>query len=74
MYLVPLLQTKLCLKELDEHYKFFFYYSKFLLSLQDIVVCEICGSGSIPHLIAKCALCNAHEHRYSFISLNDNLA
>lgn len=31
---------------------------------QDIVVCEICGSGSNSHLIAKCARCNAYEHRY----------
>ncbi|CAL4914954.1 unnamed protein product [Urochloa decumbens] len=28
------------------------------------VVCEICGSGSAPHLIANCARCNAHEHWY----------
>ncbi|OEL36823.1 hypothetical protein BAE44_0002159, partial [Dichanthelium oligosanthes] len=33
--------------------------------LQGEVVCEICGSGSAPHLIANCARCNAHEHWYS---------
>nr|XP_034576743.1 uncharacterized protein LOC117840346 [Setaria viridis] len=32
--------------------------------MPDIVVCEICGSDSIPHLIAKCVRCNAYEHRY----------
>ncbi|CAN6294691.1 unnamed protein product [Urochloa humidicola] len=30
----------------------------------DNVVCEICGSGNLPHLIAQCARCNVHEHRY----------
>jgi hypothetical protein len=37
--------------------------------MQDIMVCEICGSGSRPDLIANCARCNAYEHLYSFISL-----
>ncbi|RLN39707.1 uncharacterized protein C2845_PM01G18160 [Panicum miliaceum] len=32
--------------------------------MQDIVVCEICGSGSNPDLIANCAQCNASEHCY----------
>ncbi|KAF8698785.1 hypothetical protein HU200_035043 [Digitaria exilis] len=32
--------------------------------MQDTVVCEICGSGSLPHLIANCARCNASQHRY----------
>ncbi|CAN6284343.1 unnamed protein product [Urochloa humidicola] len=32
--------------------------------MEDEVVCEICGSGSAPHLIANCAQCNAHEHWY----------
>ena len=36
--------------------------------LQDIV-CEICGNGSRPDLIANCARCNTYEHWYSFISL-----
>ncbi|XP_021306723.1 uncharacterized protein LOC110431690 isoform X2 [Sorghum bicolor] len=37
--------------------------------LVGLVVCEICGSGSAPHLIANCARCSAREHWYSFSSL-----
>nr|ACG45601.1 hypothetical protein [Zea mays] len=29
---------------------------------EGLVVCDICGSGSAPHLIANCARCNAREH------------
>uniref|UniRef100_A0A0A8YNM0 AIPP2-like SPOC-like domain-containing protein n=1 Tax=Arundo donax TaxID=35708 RepID=A0A0A8YNM0_ARUDO len=28
------------------------------------MVCEICGSGSRPHLIANCTQCDAYEHCY----------
>ncbi|NP_001307172.1 uncharacterized protein LOC100276042 [Zea mays] len=31
---------------------------------EGLVVCDICGSGSAPHLIANCARCNAREHGY----------
>ncbi|XP_066390302.1 PHD finger-containing protein 5-like [Miscanthus floridulus] len=31
---------------------------------EGLVVCEICGSGSAPHLIANCARCSAREHWY----------
>ncbi|TVU46547.1 hypothetical protein EJB05_06088 [Eragrostis curvula] len=33
---------------------------------QSEVVCETCGSGSAPHLIANCARCNAYQHWYCF--------
>ncbi|KAJ1296684.1 hypothetical protein BS78_01G321200 [Paspalum vaginatum] len=36
----------------------------------DIVVCQICGSGSYSQHIAKCARCNAYQHSYCMKVLN----